>query len=347
MSDIQLSICIPTYNYGDFISETLYSILRQIDGGEVEVVIVDGASTDKTADVMREIVQKYPQVKYYRLEKRGGIDADMAKSVDLANGDYCWLFSSDDLMIPGALKNVLDEIKHGHDIYICKHLNCSFDMKHVINEHPVLNLKINTVFDLSNQLERFRYFELAQTTEAFFSFMGSIVIKRIKWNSVPIDERFVGSYWAHVARIFEIMKTGCTLKYLAASYLKKREGNNSFAADRGMVNRLRIGIDGYHKIGDIFFGHKSIEAIHIRRVVRNEISWRIFMHAKLLCRINPDIEDSNLLNSLVRKTYETNLLKYMIYRIFPVWLYSAIWQIYKYVRAKLAAKRSIINCADG
>lgn len=338
MHDIRLSICIPTYNFGNFIAETLYSILSQIDGNEIEVVVVDGASTDNTPEVMREILQKYPQLKYYRLDKRGGIDVDMAKSVDLAIGDYCWLFSSDDLMIPGALKKVLDEIKYGYDIYVCKHLNCSLDMKHVINEHPVLNTTEDTFFDFSNPLERSRYFELAQTTEAFFSFMSGIIINRSKLNSIPLDDRFIGSCWAHVARIFVLMKGGFTLKYLASPYLKKRYGNDSFA-DKGLVNRLRIGIDGYHRLGDVFFGHRSVEAFHLRRLIRNEIPLRMFIHTKLLCKENPALEDANLLDALVRKTYGDCFVKYIIFRMFPIRLYSAMRQTYKYGRAKLAPKR--------
>jgi len=38
---------------------------------------------------------------------------------------------------------------------------------------------------------------------------------------------------------------------------------------------------------------------------------------------NPNTEDIHLLHSLVRKNYETDVLKYVIYHIAPVWLYSA------------------------
>lgn len=334
---IRLSICIPTYNFGGFIAETLDSILSQINSDEVEVLVVDGASTDNTSDVVQSMLLQYPQLKYYRLEKKGGIDADMAKSINLATGDYCWLFSSDDLMMPGALSKILREINIGYDVYLCKHLNCSLDMRHIINEHPVLNLEEDAIFDFSKLQDRSRYFELAQTTEAFFSFMSSIIIKREKLESVRLNERFVGSCWAHVARIFELMKTGFTLKYLAQPYLKKRYGNDSFA-DKGLVHRLRIGIDGYHKLGDIFFGHQSVESFHLRRAVRNEIPLRMFIHTRLLCRENPALEDEELLNSLVRKTYEDDLLNYMIYRILPSSFYTAMRSVYKYVRAKLVIR---------
>ena len=127
----ELSLCIPTYNFGKFIAETLHSILEQDGADEIEVVVVDGASTDNTPDVVTSLQNQYPQIKYFRLAAKGGIDRDMAKSVELATGEYCWLFSSDDTMRRGALELALNEIKQGHDLYLCKHTECTFDMQFI------------------------------------------------------------------------------------------------------------------------------------------------------------------------------------------------------------------------
>jgi len=56
----RLSICIATRNRADFISETLDSIVGQIETG-VEIVIVDGASSDETPKVLgRYLAQAAP-----------------------------------------------------------------------------------------------------------------------------------------------------------------------------------------------------------------------------------------------------------------------------------------------
>ena len=49
-----LSICIATLNRGNFIGETLDSILSQITP-EIEIVIIDGASTDNTEEVINKL----------------------------------------------------------------------------------------------------------------------------------------------------------------------------------------------------------------------------------------------------------------------------------------------------
>src|SRR5580704_4908013 len=146
MSQPKLSLCIPTYNFGRFIGETLHSILDQDGADQIEVVVVDGASTDNTTDIVTGLQKQYPQIKYYRLPAKGGIDRDMAKSVELATGDYCWLFSSDDIMREGAIASILEEIKFGYDIFLCKHMECKFDMTHGF-EYPVLRLRSPAVFN--------------------------------------------------------------------------------------------------------------------------------------------------------------------------------------------------------
>ena len=321
MRTIRLSICIPTYNFGNFIGETLASIVSQMND-DVEVLVVDGASTDNTYAVVRDFVERFAQVKYYRLETKGGIDIDMAKSVDLATGEYCWLFSGDDVMCPGALTEMLRHIRHGYDLYLCKHRNCSLDMV-VMSEHPVLNVSEDAVFNFSSQSDRRRYFEVAQTTEAFFSFMGGIIINRSKWASVKMNHNFVGSCWAHVARIIELMSRGLVLKYIATAYLDRRGDNDSFS-DKGIANRYRIAIDGYGQIGDSYFGHDSLEAFHIRRVLRNDFPLRLFLYGKRICHDNPALESRSVLDAVFRKTYSDfsieTLVKYVVYHAYPVWL---------------------------
>ena len=71
----KLSICIATFNRSKFISETLDSILAQLDS-RVEIIVVDGASPDNTKDVLEEYIYRNPQLKYYCEQVNSGVDAD-------------------------------------------------------------------------------------------------------------------------------------------------------------------------------------------------------------------------------------------------------------------------------
>jgi len=295
MSGCSLSICIPTHNFGEFIEATLESVTRQLVPG-VEVVVLDGASTDNTGEIVARFQGRFPNVRYVRQDYKGGIDADIARTVELARGDYCWLFSSDDLMREGAVKKVLRHIKSGRDIYLCRHSNCTLSMR-LIDKHPLLSSYITSDFDLSCPEERNVYFELARNTEAFFSFMSVIILKRSKWFSVQACEEFMGSCWGHAARIFKMLPDGLTVRCLDEVLMDRRSGNDSFLIE-GVINRFRIGIEGYSRMGKFFWGPDSAETYHIKRALRAEYKLTMFLQAKFHCLENPALNNIHLLNDL-------------------------------------------------
>lgn len=296
-----LSISIPIYNFCEFIPETLESILSQEYSKDVEIVIFDGASTDNTADVISRYSANHSNIKYIRMHEKGGIDRDMALSVSHATGDYVWLFSGDDWMLHGSLGKALDQIKGRHDLYLTKHMEW-IDINSEWIEWPTVSVSADHVFNLGNPHQRKEYFEKAQCTEAFFSFIGGLIVNRYTWESKSINESFVGSCWAHAARLCELMRGDFSVKVLTEPYIRRRPDNDSFAS-RGIINRYRLAIDGYHQIADEIFGHKSIEAYHIRRALRQEFTPVSMLLGKYLTTIDPKNESREIMDYLVKKAY--------------------------------------------
>lgn len=297
----RLSICIPTYNFVNYLGETLDTLLTQARANEVEILILDGASTDKTPELVKKYQRYFPNIKYVRLPERGGIDRDMARAVTHASGEYSWLFSGDDLMLPGALEMTLEHIETGLDLYLTRHLEWVDDRREW-DEWPTLNVSGEPFFQLSNDLERREYFTRAANTEAFFGFIGGLIVKKSKWESVSINEEFIGSCWAHVARLFEIMPSGLSVQVLSEPYLKRRPDNDSFGSG-SVTSRFRLTIDGFLKIADHFFGPTSFEALEMRRVLRNEYHPLNMWLGKFLCLIDPEREDITLMDRLLAELY--------------------------------------------
>ena len=96
-----LSLCIADLQPRAFIGETVQAIVSQLPAVGVELVVVDGASPDNTAEVMARFADRYPAIRYFR-ETGIGLDRDFDKAVGYARGDHCWLMSDDDLLVPGA-----------------------------------------------------------------------------------------------------------------------------------------------------------------------------------------------------------------------------------------------------
>ena len=308
---MRLSVCIPTYNFGAFIGETLESILPQLEDG-VEVVVLDGGSTDDTTAVVGSFQQRYPSLRYVRREERGGIDRDLARTVDLAHGEYCWLFCADDVMKPGAIRRMLENLNSGCDVYLCGLTMCTLDMR-PLGDHCVSRIKTESQFDLTQSRDRRSYFRRAHTTPAFFSFAGSVTFKKSRWDAIGLDEEFVGSLFAHAARFFQMIPGGLRLHYLPTAYLFKRLGNDSFM-DQGLVHRYAIAIDGYHRLARACFPDGSWEARHVRRATRNEFRPRVMLELKFTSeRERP--EDVPEVDRLAAKAYSDRTPRNLLYRL--------------------------------
>jgi abequosyltransferase len=308
---VRLSVCIPTYNFGAYIGETLQSILPQLVEG-VEVVVLDGGSSDDTTEVVESFQERYPGLRYERRAERGGIDRDIAHTVDAAQGEYCWLFCADDVMKEGAIARMLAHLDSGCDVYLCGLTLCALNMS-PLGDHPVARISTDSQFDLGRPRERRRYFRRAKTTTAFFSFAGSLTFKKSRWDAIGLNEEFVGSLWAHVARLFQMIPGGLRLHYIPESYLFKRSGNDSFM-DAGLINRYAIATDGYHRLAQAFFPASSPEARHIHRVLANEFPVPYMLELKFKSeRERP--EDVPVLDRMAATAYSSRTPRSVAYRL--------------------------------
>lgn len=112
---MKLSICIPTFNRSQHLTNCLQSIVANEARRTLsfEVCVSDNGSTDDTAQVVRR-AQANLDIKYHRNTRNLGIPRNFLNVVEMASGEFAWLLGDDDLLVPCALERV------------CK----------LINEHP-------------------------------------------------------------------------------------------------------------------------------------------------------------------------------------------------------------------
>lgn len=99
-----VSICIPTYNRANHLTNNLNSIYGQIgDDDLIEVIVTDNASTDSTPQICEAFAQKFSSLRYTRNDKNIGGDLNIAYVSTLARGSFIKLNGDDDYWLPGAL----------------------------------------------------------------------------------------------------------------------------------------------------------------------------------------------------------------------------------------------------
>ena len=302
LPNIKLSICIPTYNRAQFIVETIQSVISQA-GDNVEIVIVDGASTDNTTEVVNGFRQNFSNLIYYCSEKNMGVDRDMARTIELSRGDYCWMLSDDDLLKPGAINRILEEIGSGYEIYLCNVTACSLTMKPRHDRYWLSRVVRDRVFNLHEKKDFIEYCNNADSIGALFSYMSSVVLRREEWNKTGYNYDFDGSAYALASSLFSFTKRKCRLKYIRSSLVLWRNDNESFQNAGGLVKRFLLDFNGYLKLADKYFTddkdvrnaflevmtreHPWYTIINVTSFIDNPESWRQFREKLLAFGYNP------------------------------------------------------------
>jgi glycosyltransferase involved in cell wall biosynthesis len=104
-----LSIVTAVYNGKEFIAACISSVASAVeDSGPnaIEHMIVDGGSTDGTAEIIESFAASHPHIRYVSEPDQGQSDA-MNKGLALASGRIVSFLNADDFYEPGALADVL------------------------------------------------------------------------------------------------------------------------------------------------------------------------------------------------------------------------------------------------
>ncbi len=215
---VRLSICIATRNRAKYLIETVKCLLDQLDDG-IEIVIVDGASTDNSQSLVERLNIPNGRIRYFYENENSGVDGDFDKTVQYSLGKYCWLFSDDDLLVPGAMETVKQALVSEPDVVIVNSSIHSKNFKNALYDR-ILNITNNETYE--NDSER-AFLDMG----SYLSFIGAIIVCRNFWLS---RERvaYHGSAFAHIGVIFQYPLPS-RVKLVSEPLIKIRYGNSEWA----------------------------------------------------------------------------------------------------------------------
>ena len=108
MKHIDVTVVVPTYNCGDYISDCLSSLLNQETSYSYEIIVVDDGSTDDTKNIVTNNANK--KIRYY-YKMNSGVSEARNFGMKKARGDYITFVDADDNVLRGYIETLLSEEK--------------------------------------------------------------------------------------------------------------------------------------------------------------------------------------------------------------------------------------------
>lgn len=224
---MKISIIVPTYNCDKFIVRCLTSILEN-GYRDLEVIVVDGCSNDRTLDIVKYFENKYYNLRLISEKDRGEPDA-INKGMKLATGDIIAYLDADDVYSKGCFETINN--------YFLSHSNMWVYSKcWIINEDDIETRKLVTQFK-----EKFQN-NYSYSTLLMFDYIAQPsvfwrrqIVEEIGYFDVNNKLTFDYDYWLRIGKKY---KAGFINEYLASW----RSHDKSETA-KALAKDMRDGLD--------------------------------------------------------------------------------------------------------
>lgn len=216
----KVSIIVPVYNEENNLKACLDSLVNQTME-DMEIIVIDDNSTDKSLKIIREYVFNYPQIRAYHNSKNVGQGATRNIGLEVTNGEYIGFLDSDDLVQP-----VMYEV-----MYNAASLN---DFPGVITSNVQFvkegsEPKVNPEF--KSRDTKGRLIDTCKNPEFIYDQSPSCCNKLFKRDLIG-DYRFLENcVWEDIAFVYPLlMKTDTFLHIQENFYLYRREVDSGVSA---------------------------------------------------------------------------------------------------------------------
>jgi glycosyltransferase involved in cell wall biosynthesis len=226
-----VSVIIPFYNQGGFLTEAIASLLTQTVA-DWECIIVNDGSTDNTATVAEDLAQADARIRLVNQTNKG-LSAARNIGIKEAKGDYFQFLDADDIILPNKFELQLAALADINNIKLCY---CN----HRVGERDDLNKDIyivepptfllqQSLFDIILRWES----ELSIPIHSFLFDAGLF-----RENKILFDETLPNHEdWDFLIRIFSLHPT---VKYINQTLAVYRIHQNSMCADQ---YKMWLGVD--------------------------------------------------------------------------------------------------------
>lgn len=319
-NNIILSVIVPIYNAENTLNDCLSSVLNN----NIEIILINDGSTDKTEKICMEYCKKNKLIRYYYQDNKGP-GAARNYGIDLAKGEYILFLDSDDMIDRNVLLSILNnELRQKPDI-----LYYNFEQ---VNQNGKL-IRIHKLDAFSNMSKR----DLIINTLSWslpwgqFKIVKSVLLKK---NQIYFDEeRRDCEELFFTIRCLEFAKKIEFTEKILYKYIKRYESlSNAININDMLKSRLKLIANLKKKFYDKYkegvnnFAFVTYVQIYKLQSEKKQIGIKDYKLKKILeQKINEYLKMVDI--SYCEKRYQ------IIYRFFKYKLSSVIYLLFKLRRS--------------
>lgn len=328
---IKLSICIPTYNRAQHLSNCLQSLIsmRRPKGFQFEICISDNGSNDNT----KEIVDKAKEdidINYSNNKSNLGIARNFLKVVSMAKGEFVWLIGDDDLLLPHTL-DTLEVLFKRH-----KSVNFFYINSYLLDTDYILSFP--QPFDISKLPSKMDKFSLYKESKELnflelinpkvsFDFLGGMflsVFKRSMWlNKVSVlnneaikDPRIFSHFdntFPHV-KVFSAAFSNSKAYFQADPLSVCLSGAREWKQMSPLVSSVRLveALDEYRKNGLNYFQYINCKNFALSNIIPHLLKMSLNKKESGFIYINPK---KHILRNMLYPNFYFSLIYYFIRKV--------------------------------
>jgi glycosyltransferase involved in cell wall biosynthesis len=115
---LDLSVVIPLFNEEESLGELSKSLSDVLEGmgARYEIIFVDDGSTDRSFDALKELHERYPQVRAIRFRRNFGKSAALSAGFQEAQGEMVITMDADLQDDPAEIPHLIEKLKNGYDL---------------------------------------------------------------------------------------------------------------------------------------------------------------------------------------------------------------------------------------
>lgn len=311
----KLSVAIPTYKRPHLLDKCLSSLLNQCLANSVSICIYDDSCSDLNKAIYYKYQALYNGIFVIYNSSNLGIDKNINKCVCEAETEYVWLIGEDDLANNSAIDKLLSVIENVNPEYIVT------NYQYVSNDY-------NTKLKLALDIKEDKVFNSAKFFENFgwsVGFLGANIIKKSNWDN--FENRFLGTYFNHVGKIFSKLRTDGDLFFIASPLVYNRaESLESFS----WINECFEVTHGFSEMASILHDNFPAWSSYCSAFIA-EYKKRINLNSPITLLV---LRSKGIYNLDKFNKYVSNktLLKYFI-AVIPVIFIKPLYLTYKSIKS--------------